>query len=105
MWPWYKRLSGVSGRKASRKRQKVGYESSVPRCEVCTSFVEAGSPLDAQDPESVSTHHRCLTHGFTVKATGVCNGWECRYTGMHLATDAVAQRPLVAPAAGCCSTS
>lgn len=50
------------------------YESSVPRCAICTHFRESHIRLTTNS-QTVRTNHHCALGGFTVSRNGVCRRW------------------------------
>jgi hypothetical protein len=56
-------------------KKKVGYQTNVPRCEICSHFKKSKIVL-TENSNTKRVNHYCLNHGFSIAVNSVCNTWE-----------------------------
>lgn len=76
--------------KSAKRREQMGFENSVPRCETCRSFKK---PKIYMTNNSItgSTIPFCVVGKFSVQRTDCCDMWVHKSTGQSIAAAPAAQ--------------
>ena len=60
--------------KLGQLRQRVGYETNVPRCETCTAFKKPYVYLTTNS-KTARSKPLCKTHQFIIQPLSCCDKW------------------------------